>query len=92
MVAKTLADEFGPRGSRVNLLLPGRIATDRMKQLDEASGDAQESHRRNCALIPLGRYGEPAEFGRIAAFVASPAASYLSGSVITVDGGLTRSL
>jgi 3-oxoacyl-[acyl-carrier protein] reductase len=92
MAAKTLADEYGARGSRVNVLLPGRIATGRMQELDEASGDAQESRRRNCAAIPLGRYGEPAEFGRIAAFVASPAASYMSGSVITIDGGATRSL
>ncbi len=92
MAAKTLADEYGSRGSRVNVVLPGRIATDRMKQLDEASGDAQESRARNSAGIPLGRYGKPEEFGRVAAFVASPAASYMSGSVITVDGGATRSL
>jgi 3-oxoacyl-[acyl-carrier protein] reductase len=92
MTAKTLADEYGPRGSRVNVLLPGRIATDRMKQLDDASGNAQESRQRNSAGIPLGRYGKPEEFGRVAAFVASPAASYLSGSVIIVDGGATRSL
>jgi 3-oxoacyl-[acyl-carrier protein] reductase len=92
MTAKTLADEYGPRGSRVNVLLPGRIATDRMKQLDDASGNADESRQRNNAGIPLGRYGKPEEFGRVAAFVASPAASYLSGSVITVDGGATRSL
>ena len=92
MAAKTLADEYGPRGSRVNLLLPGRIDTDRMKQLDDASGNARESRERNSAGIPLGRYGTPEEFGRVAAFVASPAASYVSGSVITVDGGATRSL
>ena len=92
MAAKTLADEYGPRGSRVNVLLPGRIATDRMEQLDDASGDAQESRRRNSAGIPLGRYGKPEEFGRVAAFVTAPAASYMSGSVITVDGGATRSL
>ena len=92
MAAKTLADEYGPQGSRVNVLLPGRIATNRMQQLDDASGNAQESRRRNNAGIPLGRYGEPEEFGRVAAFIASPAASYVSGSVITVDGGATRSL
>jgi 3-oxoacyl-[acyl-carrier protein] reductase len=92
MVAKTLADEYGPHGSRVNVILPGRIATDRMQELDEASGDPAESRRRNSASIPLGRYGEPEEFGRVAAFVTSPAASYMSGSVITVDGGATRSL
>lgn len=92
MAAKTLADEYGPRGSRVNVVLPGRIATDRMQQLDDATGDAKESRRRNSAGIPLGRYGQPEEFGRVAAFVASPAAAYMSGSVITVDGGATRSL
>ena len=92
MAAKTLADEYGPRGSRVNVLLPGRIATNRMQQLDDASGNAEESRRRNNAGIPLGRYGKPEEFGRVAAFIASPAASYVSGSVITVDGGATRSL
>ncbi|MEO8556706.1 MAG: SDR family oxidoreductase [Actinomycetota bacterium] len=92
MAAKTLADEYGHDGSRVNVVLPGRIATDRMQQLDNATGDAEESRRRNNANIPLGRYGEPAEFGRVAAFIASPAASYVSGSVITVDGGATRSL
>jgi len=92
MAAKTLADEYGHHGSRVNVVLPGRIATDRMQQLDHASGDAEESRRRNSANIPLGRYGEPEEFGRVAAFITSPAASYISGSVITVDGGATRSL
>ena len=92
MAAKTLADEYGPQGSRVNVLLPGRIATNRMQQLDDASGNAEESRRRNNAGIPLGRYGKPEEFGRVAAFIASPAASYVSGSVITVDGGATRSL
>jgi len=92
MAAKTLADEYGHNGSRVNVVLPGRIATDRMQQLDEASGDAEASRRRNSANIPLGRYGEPEEFGRVAAFITSPAASYMSGSVITVDGGATRSL
>ena len=92
MAAKTLADEYGHNGSRVNVVLPGRIATDRMQQLDDASGDAEASRRRNSANIPLGRYGEPEEFGRVAAFITSPAASYISGSVITVDGGATRSL
>ena len=92
MAAKTLADEYGHKGSRVNVVLPGRIATDRMQQLDDASGDAEESRRRNSVNIPLGRYGEPEEFGRVAAFITSPAASYISGSVITVDGGATRSL
>jgi 3-oxoacyl-[acyl-carrier protein] reductase len=92
MLAKTLADELGPRGIRVNGLLPGRIATDRVRELDEASGDADTTRKANEQGIPLGRYGDPAEFGRVAAFVLSPAASYLTGAFIPVDGGVTRAL
>jgi 3-oxoacyl-[acyl-carrier protein] reductase len=87
-LVKTLANELGPRGIRLNGLLPGRIATDRTVELDQASGDPDGAARRARANIPLGRYGEPAEFGRVAAFVLSPAASYLTGSMVTVDGGL----
>jgi len=89
-LAKTLADELGPRGVRVNGLLPGRIATDRTIELDRSSGDPAAAQRRSEASIPLGRYGEPAEFGRVAAFVLSPAASYLTGTMIAVDGGALR--
>jgi 3-oxoacyl-[acyl-carrier protein] reductase len=89
-LAKTLADELGPRGIRVNGLLPGRIATDRLVELDSATGDPDASRRRHEAAIPLGRYGQPAEFGRVAAFVLSPAAAYLTGTMIPVDGGLLR--
>jgi len=89
-VAKTLADELGPRNIRVNGLLPGRIGTARTVQLDEATGDPEEARARVAAGIPLGRYGEPAEFGRVAAFVLSPAASYVTGTMITVDGGALR--
>ncbi|MEU3713941.1 SDR family oxidoreductase [Streptomyces catenulae] len=88
--AKSLADEVGPRGIRVVGVLPGRIATDRMTQLDAASGDPGASRARNCATIPLGRYGEPDEFGRTAAFLLSPAASYLTGVMVPVDGGARR--
>lgn len=92
MAAKTLADELGPRGVRVIGLLPGRIATDRLVELDAAAddGDPAAARRANEASIPLGRYGEPEEFGRIAAFVLSPAASYVTGSMITIDGGSLR--
>lgn len=89
MVAKDMADEFGPRGVRVLGLLPGRIATDRMTQLDAAFPDARAAA---VAGIPLGRYGDPAEFGRTAAFLLSPAASYITGSVIPVDGGSLRAI
>jgi 3-oxoacyl-[acyl-carrier protein] reductase len=93
MVAKTLADELGPRGVRVNCLLPGRIATDRLRELDSlGSGDPEAARARNSASIPLRRYGEPAEFGRVAAFLLSPAASYLTGVMMPVDGGALRSL
>ena len=90
MLITDLADEVGPSGIRVNGLLPGRIATARLAALDESTGDAAASRERASARIPLRRYGEPAEFGRVAAFVLSPAASYLSGSLVRVDGGVTR--
>jgi 3-oxoacyl-[acyl-carrier protein] reductase len=87
-LAKTLATELGPRNIRVNGLLPGRIATDRMTELDRATGDEEAARRRSAAAIPLGRYGEPAEFGRVAAFLLSPASSLLTGVMLPVDGGM----
>ncbi|MFC4855772.1 SDR family oxidoreductase [Actinophytocola glycyrrhizae] len=90
MVAKSMANELGPRGVRVNGLLPGRVATDRMTYLDERS--TPEQRAASLAAIPLGRYGDPAEFGRVAAFVLSPAASYLTGAMIPVDGGVLPGL
>ncbi|MFE4328461.1 SDR family oxidoreductase [Streptomyces sp. NPDC056831] len=85
--AKSLADELGPRGIRVVGVLPGRIGTDRMRELDALSGDAEASRTANEAGIPLRRYGTPEEFGRTAAFLLSPAASYLTGIMLPVDGG-----
>lgn len=92
MVAKTLADEHGPQGHRVNVVLPGRIETDRLQELESAASDPAAVREQALAAIPLGRYGQPEEFGAVVAFVASPMASYLSGSVVTVDGGATRTL
>lgn len=89
MLAKTMADELGPQGVRVNGLLPGRIETDRIRELD---GPDPEVRRSISAGIPLRRYGTPEEFGRVAAFVLSPAASYLTGAMVPVDGGITRAL
>lgn len=92
MVAKTLADELGPRGVRVNGLLPGRIATNRVAELDAASGDPAAARAAAEATIPLRRYGQPEELGRVAAFLLSPAASFLTGVMLPVDGGMLRSL
>lgn len=92
MVAKTLADEVGPRGIRVNGLLPGRIETERVRELDAASGDADAAREAAVATIPLRRYGVPDEFGRAAAFLLSPASSFVSGAMLPVDGGMLRSL
>ncbi len=89
-VVKTLADEHGPAGIRVNGLLPVRIATDRVRQLDALLGDPDEVRARQSQAIPLRRYGEPTEFGQAAAFVLSPAASYITGAMIPIDGGAIR--
>lgn len=92
MAAKTMADELGPRGIRVFGLLPGRVDTERVQELDAATDDPEETRRRQLASIPLGRYGRPAEFGAVAAFLLSPAASYITGVMLPVDGGITRAL
>ena len=92
MVAKTLADELGPAGVRVNGLLPGRVATERVAELDAAGGDPDAAREAAIGGIPLGRYGEPEEFGRAAAFLLSPAASFVSGVMLPVDGGMLRAL
>lgn len=92
MVAKTMADELGPRNIRVLGLMPGRIETDRLLELDKAAGKPKKVREDFESRIPLRRYGQPEEFGRVAAFALSPAASYLNGAMIPVDGGLSRGL
>jgi 3-oxoacyl-[acyl-carrier protein] reductase len=96
-LCKHLAEEYAGDGIRVNVLSPGRIHTPRVDQLDQANaerrGSTPEQVRAEAvAKIPLGRLGEPAEFGRVAAFVSSPAASYLTGIHLLADGGLVRAL
>ncbi|MFB7052848.1 SDR family oxidoreductase [Streptomyces vinaceus] len=85
--AKSLSVELGPRGIRVVGLLPARIDTDRVRELDALSGDAAAARAASESGIPLRRYGTPEEFGRSAAFLLSPAASYLTGVMLPVDGG-----
>jgi 3-oxoacyl-[acyl-carrier protein] reductase len=92
MLIKQLADELGPAGTRVLGLMPGRIETERLQHLDSLSADPSAARQRAEQSIPLRRYGQPAEFAQVAAFLLSPAASYLTGSVIPVEGGALRSL
>jgi 3-oxoacyl-[acyl-carrier protein] reductase len=92
-LAKTLANELAP-GIRVNSLLPGRIRTDRQIQLARAAGVTDlDSHFAGMGrTVPLGRVAEPVEFARVAVFLASPAASYVTGTTLAVDGGLIQSV
>jgi 3-oxoacyl-[acyl-carrier protein] reductase len=92
MLAKSMADELGPRNIRVNGLMPGRIETDRIVELDGEGAKGRRSREAWEKRIPLRRYGDPEEFGRVAAFVLSPAASFLSGAMIPVDGGMMRAI
>jgi 3-oxoacyl-[acyl-carrier protein] reductase len=96
-LAKTLALELAPQKIRVNQIIPGRIDTDRVRQLDEINAkkqgvSAEEAKARSIAAIPLGRYGEGEEFGRVGAFLLSDAAAYMTGATVQVDGGLIRSV
>src|ERR1039458_4574930 len=96
-LVKTLADEFAPRKIRVNQLVPGRISTARLTYLDSANAKRagitlEEQITRSTGAIPMGRYGEPAEFARAAAFLLSDAAPYITGATLQVDGGAIRSV
>lgn len=95
--SKTLAGEVGRDGVTVNVLVPGRIATPRITALDQAKAQRQarsveDIAQESVAAIPVGRYGRPSEYAAMAAFLASDLASYVTGSIIRVDGGLIPSL
>src|SRR5476649_671545 len=95
--AKTLSLELAADKIRVNTLIPGRIATDRLQHLDEINANKagialEDQQARAAATIPLGRYGAPDDFGRMGAFLLSDAASYVTGASVQVDGGMIKGL
>lgn len=95
--SKTLAREVGSQGITSNIILPGRIATDRIQFLDEQKAkregrSVEAVAQESTSSIPLGRYGRPEEYADAVAFLASERAAYLTGSVIRVDGGLIASI
>jgi 3-oxoacyl-[acyl-carrier protein] reductase len=94
--AKTLANEVAGSGVTVNCLAPGRIATDRLAQLDQGRADREgisieEVERQARRSIPVGRYGDAGEFASVATFLAGAGAAYVTGGVLRVDGGMMRS-
>lgn len=94
-LAKTLAEEFAPYNIRVNNVLPGRIATERLLYLDQVNAERagvsiEEMRQRTIAQIPLGRYGDPEEFANAVVFLASDRASYITGASLQVDGGYIK--
>lgn len=95
--SKTLAGEVGRDGVTVNTIVPGRIATQRITALDQAKAardgiSVDEVSAASTAAIPLGRYGNPEEYAAGVVFLASEQASYITGTVLRVDGGLIASI
>jgi 3-oxoacyl-[acyl-carrier protein] reductase len=96
-LSKTLANELAPHKIRVNQLIPGRISTDRVKEIDEDNARRSgitvlEQQKRIFATIPLARYGDPDEFAAAAVFLLSDAAAYITGASLQVDGGMLHGI
>jgi 3-oxoacyl-[acyl-carrier protein] reductase len=96
-LSKTLASELAGQKIRVNHLIPGRIDTDRLKELDEANSkrlgvSLEDQQKKMMQTIPMSRYGDPKEFANAAVFLFSDAASYITGATLQVDGGQMRSV
>lgn len=95
--SKTLAGEVGRDGVTVNIVLPGRVATQRITFLDEQKAkregrSVEDVSAQSTASIPVGRYGDPQEYADVVTFLASTRASYVTGSVLRIDGGLIASV
>ena len=96
-LAKSLSRSMAPQGLRVNAIVPGIVETDRIKALvaNQAKGKGIDQAQQRAQMegqVPMGRFGEPEEFARVATFLLSPAASYINGETVTVDGGTMKTL
>lgn len=94
-LSKTLSQELGKDGILVNVIGPGRIGTARIDQMDqvraEKAGKTVEEIRQSAfSSIPLGRYGKPEEYGKLAAFLLAPSNTYITGQTVLVDGGMVK--
>lgn len=96
-LTKSLAREYAKHNILVNTIGPGRIATDRVAELDAIAADRlsisiEEMVKRSESLIPYGRYGQPEEFAKVVLFLASPANTYMTGQSLVIDGGMLKAL
>jgi 3-oxoacyl-[acyl-carrier protein] reductase len=96
-LTKTLSQELAPHNILINAIGPGRFDTDRIRQLDIAMAEKkgisfEEVSKASLARIPIGRYGSPEEYGKLAVFLCSEANSYITGQTVLADGGMTKAI